>query len=81
MSRSALAARFKELVGESVMRYLVGWRMHLALTSLHREKLDIGQLAESIGYQSESAFNRAFKRHVGMAPGAVRRRSTRDSND
>jgi AraC-like DNA-binding protein len=73
MSRSALAARFKDLVGESVMRYLVGWRMHLALMSLRQEKIDIGQLAERIGYQSESAFNRAFKRHVGVAPGAVRR--------
>jgi AraC-like DNA-binding protein len=73
MSRSALAARFKELVGESVMRYVAGWRMHLAVTSLREGKVDIGQLAERMGYQSESAFNRAFKRYVGMAPGAVRR--------
>lgn len=72
MSRSALAARFKELVGESVMRYLAGWRMHLALSSLREEKVDIGRLAERVGYQSESAFNRAFKRHVGMSPGAAR---------
>lgn len=73
MSRSALAARFKELVGEPVMRYLVGWRMQLALASLRQGKVDIGKLAESVGYQSESAFNRAFKRFIGVAPGAVRR--------
>lgn len=72
MSRSLLAARFTELVGEPVMRYLTRWRMHLALTSLREEKIDIGQLAERLGYQSESAFNRAFKRYVGMPPGAVR---------
>ena len=72
MSRSAFAARFKELVGEPVMRYIAGWRMHLALTSLQEGKIDIGQLAERVGYQSESAFNRAFKRYVGVPPGAVR---------
>jgi YesN/AraC family two-component response regulator len=60
------------LVGESVMRYLAGWRMHLALSSLREEKVDIGRLAERVGYQSESAFNRAFKRYVGMSPGAAR---------
>jgi AraC-like DNA-binding protein len=74
MSRSVLAARFKELVGVSVMRYLVGWRMQLAVSSLKKEDIDIGQLAERLGYQSQSAFNRAFKRYVGTAPGAVRHR-------
>jgi len=72
MSRSALSARFKELVGESVMRYLATWRMQLALASLRQDRIDIGELAESVGYQSESAFNRAFKRYVGIAPGAAR---------
>jgi AraC-like DNA-binding protein len=72
MSRSLLAARFKELVGEPVMGYITRWRMHLALTSLREEKVDIGQLAEKLGYQSESAFSRAFKRYVGKPPGAVR---------
>lgn len=75
MSRSTLAARFKEMVGESVMTYLAGWRMHLAVTSLRQEKIDIGLLAERLGYQSESAFNRAFKRYVGVAPGTFRRDS------
>jgi AraC-like DNA-binding protein len=72
MSRSLLAARFKELVGEPVMRYITRWRMQLAVTTLREEKIDIGQLAGRLGYQSESSFNRAFKRYVGMPPGAVR---------
>ncbi len=72
MSRSALSARFKEQVGEPVMRYLATWRMQLALTSLRRDRVDLGALAERVGYQSESAFNRAFKRHVGVPPGAAR---------
>lgn len=74
MSRSLLAARFKEMVGEPVMQYLARWRMNLALHELQqRERVDIGRLAERVGYQSESAFNRAFKKHVGIPPGAVKR--------
>jgi AraC-like DNA-binding protein len=78
MSRSLLAARFKELVGEPVMQYITRWRMHLALTCLRQEDVDIGQLAARVGYQSESAFSRAFKRYVGMPPGAVRGSTTAD---
>jgi AraC-like DNA-binding protein len=44
----------------------------LALSSLRREDVDIGQLALRLGYQSQSAFNRAFKRYIGTAPGAAR---------
>ncbi|MBA2674831.1 AraC family transcriptional regulator [Ramlibacter sp.] len=72
LSRSALAERFKALVGQPVMRYLASWRMHLALASLQQGRADVGELAERVGYQSESAFNRAFKRHLGRTPGAVR---------
>jgi AraC-like DNA-binding protein len=73
LSRSALALRFKDLMGQPVMRYLATWRMQLALASLRQQgRVDIGQLAERVGYQSESAFNRAFKRHVGQPPGAAR---------
>jgi AraC-like DNA-binding protein len=72
MSRSALTSRFKQLVGESVMGYITGWRMHIALRSLRQGRMDIGKVAEQVGYQSESAFNRAFKRRMGVSPGAVR---------
>jgi AraC-like DNA-binding protein len=73
MSRSAFAARFTELVGEPVMRYVSRWRMHLAVSALTEEAVTLGQLADRLGYRSEAAFSRAFKRIVGVSPGAVRR--------
>jgi AraC-like DNA-binding protein len=73
MSRSAFAARFTDLVGEPVMRYLARSRMYAAFTSLKVAHVDLGDLASRFGYESEAAFNRAFKRFTGTTPGAVRR--------
>jgi len=73
MSRSAFAARFTALVGEPAMRYLTRWRMHLAHDRLRFENVPVGQLAGRLGYESEAAFSRAFKRIVGVAPGSVAR--------
>jgi AraC-like DNA-binding protein len=73
MSRSAFAARFKELVGESPMHYVTRWRMNMAVTWLQEEDIALYELAERLGYQSEAAFSRAFKRFVGTSPGAARR--------
>ena len=73
MSRSALAARFTELAGEPVMHYVTRWRMQLALDMLHDEGASVAQLASRLGYKSEAAFSRAFKRVVGVSPGSVRR--------
>jgi AraC-like DNA-binding protein len=73
MSRSAFAARFTELVGEPVMHYVTRWRMHVALTWLAEEDAPIVDLAARLGYQSEAAFSRAFKRITGVSPGAARR--------
>jgi AraC-like DNA-binding protein len=73
MSRSAFAARFTELVGEPPMHYVARWRMHVALTWLKEEGSALGELAYRLGYQSEAAFSRAFKRFMGVPPGAVRR--------
>jgi AraC-like DNA-binding protein len=73
MSRSAFAARFNELVGEPPMHYVARWRMHVALTLLREEDQGLGGLASRLGYQSEAAFNRAFKRFNGVSPGAARR--------
>ena len=73
MSRSAFAARFRELVGETPMQYLTRWRMHTALSWLQDGEYTIAELAGKLGYQSEAAFSRAFKRIVGVAPGRVRR--------
>jgi len=73
MSRSAFAARFAELVGEPPMRYLTRWRMDVALTWLQEDSTALAELADRLGYRSEAAFSRAFKRFVGRPPGAVRR--------
>jgi AraC-like DNA-binding protein len=73
MSRSAFAARFTELVREPAMQYLTRWRMQLALEALEAEGATVGELAARLGYRSEAAFARAFKRVTGMPPGAVRR--------
>ena len=73
MSRSGFSARFTALVGESVLQYLTGLRMQLAYRELGRSGDSISRIAERVGYQSEPAFNRAFKRVVGMPPGAARR--------
>jgi AraC-like DNA-binding protein len=73
MSRSAFAARFTELVGEPVMTYVARWRMHVAVAALKEEGATVGQLADRLGYRSEAAFSRAFKRVIGASPGAIRR--------
>jgi AraC-like DNA-binding protein len=73
MSRSAFAARFTELVGEPVMHYVARWRMHVAHTWLKEEDATLRELALRLGYRSEAAFSRAFKRYLGISPGAVRR--------
>lgn len=73
MSRSAFAARFTKLVGEPAMQYVARWRMHVALTWLKEEDAPLGELASRLGYQSEAAFSRAFKRLIGTSPGAARR--------
>lgn len=77
MSRSAFAARFTDLVGEPVMQYVTRWRMQVALDRLHHGDLSVAELAPRLGYESEAAFSRAFKRSTGIAPGAVRRTPTR----
>jgi AraC-like DNA-binding protein len=73
MSRSAFSARFTELVGEPVMQYVTRWRMHVALNALQDEGATVAQLADRLGYRSEAAFARAFKRVMGMPPGTVKR--------
>jgi len=73
MSRSAFAARFTELVGESAMRYVTRWRMNTAKVRLAERNTTVAEVANSLGYESEAAFNRAFKRHLGMSPGVVKR--------
>jgi len=73
MSRSAFSARFTQLVGEPAMRYAVRWKMQAAFTPLRETDLSLAELASSLGYDSEAAFSRAFKRIMGVSPGAARR--------
>jgi AraC-like DNA-binding protein len=75
MSRSAFAARFTHLVGEPAMRYVARWKMQAAQMWLQEEDAALGELASRLGYESEAAFSRAFKRLVGVSPSAVRRRA------
>ena len=72
MSRSAFVERFTTLVGTPPIRYLTVHRLQTAKLNLRETRKSIAQLAHSIGYQSEEAFNRAFKREFGITPGAWR---------
>jgi transcriptional regulator GlxA family with amidase domain len=74
MSRSRFFERFTELVGEPPARYIARWRLHAAAEMLRREKMSVAQVAEHVGYGSEDALARLFKRHLGMSPSAYRRR-------
>lgn len=73
MSRSAFAERFTALLGEPPMRYLAGWRLEQAYTALTTTTDSVAAISRQVGYGSEAAFGRAFKRHHGTSPGAVRR--------
>jgi AraC-like DNA-binding protein len=77
LSRSALADRFIRLLGTPPMHYLAGWRMQVAMEKLHTTSASLAQVAESVGYESEAAFSRAFKKAVGAAPATWRRSNTR----
>ncbi len=72
VSRSAFARRFTDLIGESPMRYLAGWRMQLAKKLLQQPDLSLSMIAEKIGYDSDIAFNKAFKRLNDIPPGIWR---------
>jgi AraC-like DNA-binding protein len=73
MSRSGFSARFTALVGEPALQYLTTLRMQLAHRELRETNDTLARIAERVGYQSEPAFNRAFKRVVGKPPGAIRK--------
>ncbi|HLV67563.1 MAG TPA: AraC family transcriptional regulator [Polyangiaceae bacterium] len=74
MSRSAFAARFTKLVGEPPLHYVARLRMQKAAALLREGNATIAEIAESVGYDSEAAFSKAFKRALGSAPGAYRRK-------
>lgn len=73
MSRSSFAARFTALVDEPAMAYVARWRMHVAQAALQQRGATVAELADRLGYRSEAAFARAFKRIIGVSPGTIRR--------
>jgi AraC-like DNA-binding protein len=72
MSRSAFADRFTALVGQPPMQYLAQWRMQLGAARLVAGDAKVAAVAEEVGYDSEAAFSRAFKRVMGVSPAAWR---------
>jgi len=72
-SRSVLAERFQHLVGSSPMQYLTQWRMLLASNLLCRSNAPLSSIAQDVGYQTDTAFSRAFRREYGAPPAAWRR--------
>lgn len=72
-SRSVLAERFQHLVGSSPMQYLTQWRMLLATNLLCRSNAPLARIAEEVGYQTDTAFIRAFRREFGSPPATWRR--------
>jgi AraC-like DNA-binding protein len=77
LSRSALAERFAALVGESPIQYLIRWRLALAAQMLRAGREAVARIAERSGYESETAFSRAFRREFGVGPAAWRKAAPR----
>jgi AraC-like DNA-binding protein len=72
VSVSLLDERFREVLGLAPIRYLAGWRMHVAKDLLRSSDLGVAAVAHRVGYDSEEAFSRAFKRETGLAPSSWR---------
>jgi AraC-like DNA-binding protein len=73
MSRSVFAARFKELLGQAPLEYVTQWRMQKAVQLLQHRDKKLFEVARSVGYESEAAFSKAFKRVLGATPGELSR--------
>lgn len=73
LSRSALADRFARLIGMAPMRYVANWRMQVATQKLLNTSASLAQITDMVGYESEAAFSRAFKKAFGTAPATWRR--------
>jgi AraC-like DNA-binding protein len=75
LSRSALHERFAEMIGQPPMQYLANWRMQVGAALLRNTTATVASVAQDVGYDSEAAFARAFKRLVGSSPAAWRRQT------
>ena len=74
LSRSALAERFSDVMGEPIFAFLTRWRLQLAAEALLATSRSIGAIAREAGYESAGAFSAAFKRTFGKPPSVWRRR-------
>jgi transcriptional regulator GlxA family with amidase domain len=75
-SRTTLAVRFKELVGEAPMAHLTRWRVTRAANRMRSERINLSRLAESVGYNSDAVLSKAFWRITGQSPGRYRHAGT-----
>lgn len=73
LSRTVLAERFRHFLGEPPMAYLTRWRLRLGARDLTATNRSVAEIASTVGYESEAAFNRAFKREYGLPPARYRR--------
>jgi len=80
LSRASFATRFREKVGMTPMRYITGWRMQKACQLLQDTNLPLTAISQRVGYTSEAAFSRAFKREFDQNPGAWRRTATENGH-
>jgi AraC-like DNA-binding protein len=81
VSRSALAERFTRYLSEPPMTYLTRWRLQLAARALTGTPRGVAEIASNIGYESEAAFNRAFKREFGLPPARYRREQRKTASE
>jgi AraC-like DNA-binding protein len=81
MSRSAFAARFKGLLGQTPLEYVTEWRMQKAMQLLQQRDKKLIDVARSVGYESDAAFSKAFKRVVGANPGEYLKRGFEDQGN
>jgi len=78
VSRSAFAVRFKDLLGQTPLEYVTEWRMQKAMQLLEQRDKKLVDVARSVGYESDAAFSKAFKRIVGASPGGYLKRGLED---
>src|SRR5262249_5707846 len=79
LGRSAFSARFTELIGQPVHRYLVARRIDEAARMLQSSKVSITRIASRVGYKTSTAFSKVFVQHYGLSPGRFRRRKGIDA--
>lgn len=78
MSRSAFAARFRAVVGQTPLDYLTHWRVYCATRLMLQRNASLADVAQRVGYESAAAFNRVFKRETGLTPGAFRKAAAQE---